>query len=674
MDLVSGSIPAGRLPLGYRIGALCLLTVLLTVIPFGVGNVTPAYAQTLPGANPDLTTTCGLDVIMVLDESGSLQPYADVVRTSVRDLLVALSGTGSRLALVEFNLNARTPLGNGYIALTDDTNGPLSPTGDLTLYLDNNYVPSGYTNWDAAFAKVAELNQNQSAAPLVIFFTDDTPTVYTNQFGADVGGDESRALSEAIQSANQVKAQGSHIFVVGVGNVNLENRLIDISGPDRFPATNLPFAQADYTLTDYDQLAAALRQIAFSLCGPSVTLTKYANGANGPQLIANQSFTGQVTIANAGQPATAFVWTKPVSGPAAQLGSTQSTTTAANGTAQWQWTPGMLQSPQPWNSQFVLNEVNLPGYYFANALCARKTLSPVGGFTTNTFTLNTLPATITVGPNDLITCNVYNERLSLLVAKSANPTTVPEAGGDVTFAFDITNSGTAPVSLISLSDSAFGNLHGQGNCVTNGSTTLAVGAHYQCTVTKRIAGNVGAPHRNTVTATVRTANGVTTTGTAGATVTFRDSTPAATITRAVDPTAHLEPGGLFTHVVTITNNSAGEPLQLTALTDSRYGDLTSTGGAITASTCAVPQQLTSGNQGGASYRCQFTAALTGAPALYDDSLTATVNDDDGNTATFARDQSVAILNRLPEATLQGAISPTALPEPGGAVLFTATVT
>jgi uncharacterized repeat protein (TIGR01451 family) len=640
-----------------------------------LARVTPVQAQPItPAPNPDLTTTCGLDVILVLDESGSLLTYQQTVRDSVRGLLEALSGTGSRVALVEFNLDARTPLGPAYIDLTNEANGPLSPTGQLSLYLDNNYVPNGYTNWDAALGKVAEINSSQGRAPLVIFFTDSDPNVYTNQFGSIVGGDDGRALEEAIEAANGVKAQGSHLFVVGVGDVTTESRLVAISGPERFPDANAPFTASDYTLTDYAQLTTALRQIAFSLCGPSVTVTKYADSGNGLQPVAGQGFSGAVNISSAGQPANGFVWTQPVSGVAPQVGTSQNATTGATGTAQWQWTPGTLASPQPWNSQFVLDEVSLPGYFFASASCTRKTLNPAGGFTASGFSLSALPATFAVGPNDLITCDVVNERLSLVVQKTANPTAVPEAGGDVTFGFTITNNGTAAATLTALTDSVFGNLHGQGTCVANGSTQLAVGASYQCNVIKRLAGNRGSPHSNTVTATLRAANGTTVSNTASATVTFYDSLPTATLTRSVNPSQLPEPGGAFTYAVQITNNSAGEGLQLTALSSTPFGNVTTIGGAVTATTCAVPQTLARAGQTAATYNCQFTATVNGAPGVYTDTLIAVTSDDDGNVHPITRDQSVTIVNRLPAATLTFAADPQSLPEPGGTVNLTATIT
>jgi len=651
-------------------GGLLLLLVLWLL---GIGEITPAHAQLAPAANPDLSAACGLDVILAIDESGSLQADEQTVRNSVRGLLEALSGTGSRVALVEFNLDARTPLGPAYLELPNSTDGPLGPTGALTLYLDNNYVPNGYTNWDAAFGKVAEINQAQGLAPLVIFFTDSGPNVYTNQFGSIVA-DETHALDEAIVSANTVKAQGSHIFVVGVGDTSAESRIVAIAGPERFPDHNQPFAQSDYTLTNFSQLTTALRQIVFSLCGPSVTLTSYANGANGVQPVAGQSFQGQVSVTSLGQLANAFVWTQPLTGAAAQVGVSQSTTTGTNGAAQWQWTPGTVAAPQPWASQFTLDGGSVPGYFFAGATCTRKTLNPAGGFTTSTFTLTTLPATFAVGPDDLITCDVFNERLALVVEKRANPTSVPESGGDVTFTFAVTNNGTAAATLTSLTDSVFGNLHNQGSCRADGTTQLAVGATYECAITKRLAGNQGTPHVNTVTASVRAANGNTSDASASATVTFQDSQPTVTLTRSVAPSALPEPGGAFTYQVQITNQSAGEELTLTALSDTPFGNLTTVGGAITATTCRVPQTLARAGTVGATYSCQFTATVTGVPGVYTDTLIAVTSDDDGNVQPFSRDQVVTISNLLPEATFQVAVTPTSRPEMGGVFTFALTIT
>ncbi|MCE7987353.1 MAG: DUF11 domain-containing protein [Caldilinea sp. CFX5] len=644
-----------------------LLALLLLALPRTV------LAQTTPANNPDLTPRCGLDVILVLDESASLTDYAATVRTSVRSLLAGLADTGAQVALIEFNMEARQPIGAGYHPITSTG---LAAGGVFDRYLNNNYQPNGYTNWEAAFAQVENINRDHGVAPLVIFFTDSGPNVYTNQFGTVVGGNEAVALDEAVQAANRVKAQGSHIFVVGVGDVTAEARIVAISGPDQHPQQRLPFGQSDYTLTVFAELEQSLSQIVFNLCAPAVVVTKYINTGNGAGYtpLPGHPFAGAVAIAQNGQPATAFEWMAPVTGPATQQGQSQSLVTDGGGRARWQWLPGAPAAPQPWPSRFTLAETLQPGDIFVEALCTRRTLGSNGLYTINNFTLTTLPATVDIGPADLLLCDVRNSRLGLAVEKTANPTTLPESGGNVVFTFQVINNGGAPVALQSLVDSAFGNLHGQGDCVADGAVTIAAGADYRCTITKFLSGNAGTPHVNTVTATVRSAQNVTVSRTDSATVTFSDVAPTLTFTRDAAPTSLHEPGGPVVYGVQFSNNNPGEALTITTLSDNRYGNITTVGGAVSATTCATPIVLAPAGAPNAAYSCHFTAQVSGPPGPVIDTLSATVNDDDGNTVTMSRDQLVTILNVPPQGVLAVTVTPASRPEPGGIFTFQLAVT
>jgi len=646
------------------------IALLLTLILWGAPS--SLLAQTAPTANPNLTPTCGLDVILVLDESGSLQGYEPTVRNSVRGLLEGLADTGARVALVEFNVDARLPLGPGYQSVTTDA---LSPGGAFDLYLNNNYQPNGYTNWDAAFAQVETINRDHGIAPLVIFFTDSGPNVYTNQFGTVVGGNDPVAFDQAVQSANQVRAQGSHIFVVGVGNIDAEEKIVAIAGPDKYPQVNLPFGQADYTLTAFAQLEETLREIVFNLCAPSVVVTKRINTGNGAgyQLLAGQSFVGTVAIDQNGQTPAAFEWMAPVRGPADQLGRTQALVTNQAGMARWQWLPGSQASPQPWSSHFTVDETLQPDDTFVEALCTRRTLAANGIYSTSSFSLPALPATIELDADDLVLCEVRNSRLAIAVKKIANPTSVPESGGNVTFTFHVTNGGGTVVALRTLVDSSFGNLHGQGNCVADGSITIAAGADYSCTVTKFLSGNAGVPHINTVTATVSDAQNATFSRSDTATVTFSDVAPTIGFTRDATPTSLNEPGGPVVYTLQIRNNNAGEALTITSLTDTLFGNITTIGGAISATTCTAPTTLAHAGAPGSTYSCQFTAQVSGPPGPVIDTLSATVTDDDGNSMTLSRDQLVTILDLSPQADLKVVVTPASRSEPGGIFTFTVTV-
>jgi len=90
---------------------------------------------------------------------------------------------------------------------------------------------------------------------------------------------------------------------------------------------------------------------------------------------------------------------------------------------------------------------------------------------------------------------------SITITKTANPTSVPETGGNVTYTVVINNTSEPgdPVTITSLNDNVFGNISGQGTCSV--PQTIAVAGSYTCTFTKNISGNAGGSHVNTVTAT-----------------------------------------------------------------------------------------------------------------------------------------------------------------------------
>ena len=114
-----------------------------------------ALRVTKPGPNPDLPPRCGIDVVLVLDKSGSIASsgQTETVRKATRAFLAALAGTGAKVAIVDFSSSAANP-----VPYTTVTAASIANT--FEPYLKNQYNPSGYTNWQAAFKEVETVNAN----------------------------------------------------------------------------------------------------------------------------------------------------------------------------------------------------------------------------------------------------------------------------------------------------------------------------------------------------------------------------------------------------------------------------------------------------------------------------------------------------------------------------------
>ena len=93
---------------------------------------------------------------------------------------------------------------------------------------------------------------------------------------------------------------------------------------------------------------------------------------------------------------------------------------------------------------------------------------------------------------------------SVTVTKTANPTSRPEPGGSFNFSVGVTNTSAVQVTLTSLTDDVYGDLNGQGSCLTGG--TIAAGATYNCGFAGSFTGVAGDSQTDVVTATVTDGN------------------------------------------------------------------------------------------------------------------------------------------------------------------------
>ena len=88
---------------------------------------------------------------------------------------------------------------------------------------------------------------------------------------------------------------------------------------------------------------------------------------------------------------------------------------------------------------------------------------------------------------------------TIMVTKTANATSIPFSGANVTFKFVVMNtSSEEAVTILSLNDSVFGVLAGDADCMVG--TILAAGASCEFEVTVWVEGEAGSTHTNTFTA------------------------------------------------------------------------------------------------------------------------------------------------------------------------------
>ena len=194
---------------------------------------------------------------------------------------------------------------------------------------------------------------------------------------------------------------------------------------------------------------------------------------------------------------------------------------------------------------------------------------------------------------------------------------------------------------------------------------LAKDGSYSCFFFAEVTGNAGATHTNIVTVRAVDNERNQATDTDDAVVTIANVMPKIEVTKTADPLSVPEPGGQVNFTVTVKNESA-EPITLTALTDSVYGNLT-----LPARGCILPILPIAV---GATYTCSFFGAVVGDVGSHTNTVTGTAVDDEQNPATDTDDAVVAITDVVPTILVTKTAAPPLRPEPGGAVIFTVTVT
>ena len=161
---------------GMRRAVVVSVTVIAVALSTGRAAAVAAR-ESEPVGNPDLVAACGLDIHIVLDESGSVGDYAGDVRRAFNAFTSALNNTGSRIAVSEFSTVADLPLSgaarNTYTVVTDATRASIV----RALHRQRLSAETGGTNWEDGLRMGRYFLPRPSAQQphLTVFITDGDP-------------------------------------------------------------------------------------------------------------------------------------------------------------------------------------------------------------------------------------------------------------------------------------------------------------------------------------------------------------------------------------------------------------------------------------------------------------------------------------------------------------------
>ncbi len=257
----SGRGSAARAALVSAVGTTPTATQELTVT---------TLATTSAASNPPLDLTkCGLNVAIVVDRSGSIgSTNMNLQKDALKGLMDEFVNTATVVSLISYSSEATELKDNVTIVTQADAD-----SFDLAI---NGLVSSGWTNWEAGLQKVLDLSADPD---LVLFLSDGRPnTVGTGASTSrpddyDPGTDFSQtALDRAVVKANAIKAQGSRMLGIPIGDsANTvgslgESSIIAVSGPSRYPGTGT-IAPYDFVpVDDFGTLETQLVALAAQLC------------------------------------------------------------------------------------------------------------------------------------------------------------------------------------------------------------------------------------------------------------------------------------------------------------------------------------------------------------------------------------------------------------------------
>lgn len=241
-----------------------------TPIERGDSAFITALSALSSASNAKSTSTTPLDIVLVLDASGSMDDSMgggdntkriDALKNAANDFVskIAKQNQGisdeskqHQVSIVKFAGNKSAAVGNdtyrngGYLYNYSQVMKAMSPCTDAAAFTNtiNSISPAGATRADYGLQLAqGQTSNREDAKKIVIFFTDGAPTAYSD-FDASVA-------SSAVASAKTMKGKGATVYTVGIFsgvNPSADPTAAGTSNENKFMhAVSSNYPEASYT-------------------------------------------------------------------------------------------------------------------------------------------------------------------------------------------------------------------------------------------------------------------------------------------------------------------------------------------------------------------------------------------------------------------------------------------
>lgn len=241
-----------------------------SVVERGSSAFITALSALSSTSNVSSTSTTPLDIVLVLDASGSMDDpmnrndntkRIDALKKAANDFVTTIaeqnqgisdSSKQHQVSIVKFSGDKTAVVGNdtytkgGYAYNYSQVMKTMSPCTDAAAFTStiNSIRPAGATRADNGLQLAQSQTSNrEDAKKIVIFFTDGSPT--------STSGFESGVASEAVSAAKAMKDKGTTVYTIGIfSDANPSADPSGASNENKFMhAVSSNYPEASYTYT-----------------------------------------------------------------------------------------------------------------------------------------------------------------------------------------------------------------------------------------------------------------------------------------------------------------------------------------------------------------------------------------------------------------------------------------